>query len=398
MRIFKLKKRLSGDYSFKGHSILGSMCTEPHRLAKRTFKRFLSTNVGDPGLFPNLVELEKEYISGLGSLLSNDEAKGMVVSGGSEANILAMWTAKTIAEKHQRDVIISETCHFSFDKAALLMDLNLIKIPTDKNQKIRMDLVKKAISDNTMAIVGIAGTTGCGVCDPIDELSDLAVEYNTYLHVDAAFGGFVFPFIDNHKPFDFRLPGVKSITMDPHKMGRAVIQAGCIIYKNEAIADSVQIPVSYLSGGKTRSNSILGTRGGASVASAWMVFNYLGLDGYKKGVDKVMETTNWFADEIGQIPELDLIVEPECNVVGICSAGDIDIKQFLHDIRKKGWAVSEWPDYIRITIMPHVKKRHLNKFLKDTRVILEAYRSRVAHYNRDMLTKDKNMGEICPAR
>lgn len=373
MKILKLKKRLSGDHDFKGHTILGSMCTEPHKLAKRTFKRFLSTNVGDPGLFPNLIKLETEYISELGNLLHNNNAKGMVVSGGSEANILAMWSARERVSTDKRDVLIPETCHFSFDKAAMMLGLNLIKIKVDSNHRVRLDLMESAITDKTMAIVGVAGTTGSGACDPIEKLSELAIKYNLYLHVDAAFGGFVFPFLDNPPKFDFTLPGVKSITMDPHKMGRAVIQSGCIIYRNQEVYDSVQVPVGYLSGGKTINNSILGTRSGASIASSWMIFNYLGFDGYKKGVDKLIELTAWFADEVRSIPEINTIIEPECNIVGICSSGKVDVKRLLKDLRKKGWALSEWSDYIRITMMPHVKKSYLKKFLKDIKSILHCY-------------------------
>lgn len=370
MSISRLKKRLSGDHDFRGHTILGSMCSEPHPLAKRTYKRFLSTNVGDPGLFPRLIELEKEFIQQLGQLLSNNNAKGLVISGGSEANILAMWTARSLAPLDVRDVIISESHHFSFDKTAELLGLNLIKIPVGKDHKIRIDLVKLAVTNKTMAIVGIAGTTGLGLCDNITELSDIAVSKNIYLHVDAAFGGFVFPFMENSNTFDFSLPGVMSVTMDPHKMGRAVIQSGCIIYRNKMIADSVQIPVTYLSGGKAINNSILGTRSGASIAAAWMIYNYLGYKGYKKIVDKAMNLTHWFVKEIKSINGLDIKVEPECNIIGICSIGFLPQKDLLKEIRNRGWAVSEWPDYIRITIMPHVTKRSLKKFLRCLRSIM----------------------------
>lgn len=370
MKQSTLKKRLLGDHTFKGETILGSMCTEPHPIAKKTFKKFLSTNIGDPGLFPGLVKLEQEYIGKLGNLLHNNEARGMVVSGGSEANVLAMWTAKERAKKEQRDVILPETCHFSFDKAARMLDLNLIKIPVDQNHKVQVDLVEKAISDHTMAIVGVAGTTGSGACDPIEALSELAVKHNIYLHVDAAFGGFVFPFLEKPPTFDFSLPGVQSMTLDPHKMGRAVIQAGCIIYRNEAIFCSNQIPVTYLSGGKTVHNSILGTRSGAATAAAFMVFEHLGFKGYQKGVQQAMKLTNWFTEEIRSIPELKTIIDPEINIVGIASSSQIDIKKLLADLRKAGWALSEWSDYIRITIMPHVKKRHLKKFIRNIKAIL----------------------------
>ncbi|OQY37651.1 MAG: hypothetical protein B6229_08030, partial [Spirochaetaceae bacterium 4572_7] len=112
-------------------------------------------------------------------------------------------------------------------------------------------------------------------------------------------------------------------------------------------------------------------RSGASIAAAWMVYNYLGFSGYKKGVSKVMNLTKWFVDQIESIPELDIIVKPELNIVGICSSGDVDIKSILSDIREKGWAVSEWSNYIRIVIMPHVTKGSLKKFLKDLKMIVK---------------------------
>ncbi|QEN04664.1 tyrosine decarboxylase MfnA [Thiospirochaeta perfilievii] len=372
MNISRLKKRLSGDHDFKGHTILGSMCTEPHKMAVKTYKRFLSTNVGDPGLFPKLIQLETEYIASLGRLLSNDSAVGSVVSGGSEANILALWSARNRSEKGKREVIISETCHFSFDKAADLLGLQLIKIPVGNDYKIRVDLVEKAITDKSLAIVGIAGTTGLGVCDPIEELSKIAVKNNLYLHVDAAFGGFVFPFIDNSPKFDFSLDGVMSITVDPHKMGRAVIQSGCIIYRNREIAESINIDVTYLSGGRAKNRSVLGTRSGASIAASWMVYNYLGYKGYKKNIDRSMKLTYWFIDEIKKIDGLGVKVQPESNIVGLCASKGLDIKEILFKIRERGWAVSEWPDYIRITFMPHVTKRSLKKFLVDLRSIVQS--------------------------
>lgn len=373
MRISRLKRRLSGDHNFKGHTILGSMCSEPHPVAKKTYKRFLSTNVGDPGLFPNLIQLEKEFISQLGTLLSNPSAVGQVVSGGSEANIMAMWSARNMAPDGARDVIISESHHFSFDKAANLLGLNLIKIPVGSDFRIDSSLIEQHISSNTMAIVGIAGSTGLGLCDDIVTLSDLAIKYDIFLHVDAAFGGFVFPFLEGSRPFDFSLSGVSSITMDPHKMGRAVIQSGCIIFRNNRIAESAETHVSYLSGGRAKNRSVLGTRSGASIAAAWMIYNYLGFGGYKTIVDDAMTLTKWLVDEIKKIDGLDVKVEPESNIVGLCTTGNMDIKDLLQEIRDRGWAVSEWSDYIRITLMPHVTKRTLKKFLNSLRSIMGRY-------------------------
>jgi tyrosine decarboxylase / aspartate 1-decarboxylase len=357
--IIKLIKQLKGDHNFKGNTILGSMCSEPHFVAKFIYRYYISTNVGDPGLFPRLKKLEEKYISQLGELLGNRDAKGMVVTGGSEANILAMWTARNLAKEYQREVIVPESCHFSFEKAAALLNLKLIRIPLNGDFKVRTDLVANAISKNTMAIVGIAGSTPLGVTDDIVTLSNLAIEHNVYLHVDAAFGGFVLPFLNSHPQFDFSLPGVSSITIDPHKMGRSVIQSGCILYRNSDIFDAVQIHVNYLSGGRTVHNTLLGTRSGASIAASWGIYNYLGAKGYKKIVNRAMDLTLWLRDRIKEIDGVDIVAEPELNIIGVTSSRGVDIKIILKRLRLKGWALSEWDNHFRITLMPHVKKTPL---------------------------------------
>ena len=93
------------------------------------------------------------------------------------------------------EIIIPGSAHFSFKKAADMMNLKIIEAKLDENYKIDVDSVKENISDNTVAIVAIAGTTELGLVDPIEELSEIAYENNIYFHVDAAFGGFSIPFL-----------------------------------------------------------------------------------------------------------------------------------------------------------------------------------------------------------
>ena len=118
-----------------------------------------------------------------------------------------------------------------------MLNLKIVEADLDDNFKIDVNSVEENISDKTVAIVGIAGTTELGVIDPIDKLSDIAFENNIYLHVDAAFGGFSIPFLKRlgyeFPDFDFSLPGVCSMTVDPHKMGLAPIPAGGIIFRKE---------------------------------------------------------------------------------------------------------------------------------------------------------------------
>ena len=147
--------------------------------------------MGDPGLFKGTKYIENEVIKSIGELLSISEPYGNIVTGGTEANIMAMRAARNHARKYkgikEGEIIIPDSAHFSFKKAADMMNLKIIEAKLDENYKIDVDSVKENISDNTVAIVAIAGTTELGLVDPIEELSEIAYENNIYFHVDAAF-------------------------------------------------------------------------------------------------------------------------------------------------------------------------------------------------------------------
>ncbi len=172
----QLESRLQGDFTYDSGRIVGSMCTSPHPLARRVYTRFLDKNLGDSRLFPAVAEIEKETIKMLGTLLSNPEASGQIVTGGTEANVLALWTARRLAKKTSCEVIVPASAHCSFDKAADLLGLKIVKARLNDRFQVDVRAVKKAVNPKTIAIVGIAGTTALGAVDPIPELSELALE------------------------------------------------------------------------------------------------------------------------------------------------------------------------------------------------------------------------------
>ena len=229
------------DLKYSGGRILGSMCTEAHPFGKEVYIKFLDSNLGDPGLFKGTKSIEDKTIKIIGKLLNLDNAYGNIVTGGTEANIMAIRAARNHARKYKNiengEIILPRSAHFSFKKAADMMNLKIVEAELDENYKINVESVKNKISPNTVAIVAIAGTTELGLIDPIEEISKIAHDNNIYFHVDAAFGGFSIPFLRNcgydFPEFDFKLPGVSSITVDPHKMGLAPIPAGGIIFRKK---------------------------------------------------------------------------------------------------------------------------------------------------------------------
>ncbi len=370
----KLESELKEDFTYNSGRILGSMCTSPHEFARHVYIKCLEKNLGDPGLFRAAAQLEREAIGMLGSLLSHPNAYGHIVSGGTEANILALWAARNLAKNNRREVVAPVSAHCSFDKAANLLGLKLIKVKLNDRFQIDTEEAGRAVTEKTVAIVGVAGTTGLGVVDPIRELSEIALAHQVYFHVDAAFGGFVLPFLEelgsNVPDFDFRVPGVCSITVDPHKMGLAPIPAGGILFRNEEMMRSISTSVPYLAGGGTEHTTISGTRSGASAIAVWALLTHLGRQGYRGGVGRCMRLTSKLVEGIRRIKGVNVKTNPTLNVVGITS-NDLDIESVAGELRRMGWAVSLFPSYIRVVVMPHVKPSHIEHFLHDLKETVE---------------------------
>ncbi|RLF84715.1 tyrosine decarboxylase MfnA [Thermococci archaeon] len=370
----ELEKRLKIDLTFDSGKILGSMCTYPHLLAQKIIRKYIDRNLGDPGLHRGSKEIEEEAVQMLGELLHLRRVYGNIVSGGTEANILAVRAFRNVSNVEKPELILPESAHFSFLKASDLLKVKLVWAGLNRDYSVNVKDVETKITDNTIGIVGIAGTTGLGVVDDIPALSDIAVDYGVPLHIDAAFGGFVIPFakaLGYELPdFDFRLKGVQSITIDPHKMGMAPIPAGGIVFRKKKYMDAINVLAPYLAGGKIFQATITGTRPGANAIAVWALLKHLGFEGYKNVVKEAMENALWFADQIRRLDGVYLIREPMLNIV---SFGSKRLKKIEAELKAREWGISAHRGYIRIVMMPHVKREHLNNFLKDLGEILRRF-------------------------
>jgi len=191
----ELKKRCAQDKRYEDGKILCSMCTKPHPIAKKAYALFFESNLGDQGLFPAAAQLEREVIDQLASLLNGESAVGFVVSGGTEANLLALQAAKNTAGINRPEVVLPQSAHFSFKKICRFLNLKPVYAPLDSTFRVDVSEAEKLITENTVVLLGTAGTVELGVVDPISALSEVALRHNVHLHVDAAFGGLVIPFI-----------------------------------------------------------------------------------------------------------------------------------------------------------------------------------------------------------
>ncbi|WXG43448.1 MAG: tyrosine decarboxylase MfnA [Promethearchaeati archaeon SRVP18_Atabeyarchaeia-1] len=375
----ELEERTKNDYTHDSGRILGSMISKPHRFASEVYIKYLEKNLGDPGLCPGVAEIEKEAIGLIGSLLHHPNASGNIVTGGTEANLIAMAVARNMREDTRRPTIIMpRSAHVSFDKAASLLCLHKIKVGLNRSFQMNVDELKRSITGDTVAIVAVAGTTVLGVVDPIEEISEIAEDKGIFMHVDAAFGGFVLPFLRelgyDTPDFDFRLKGVSSMTIDPHKMGFCPIPAGGILFRKRSYIKYNGVKVPYLAGGIATQGTIVGTRSGASACAVWALLKHLGRQGFMDAVKHCMELTNYLVDRIKNLKGVQLTTQPTLNMIGIKS-NQYSIKSIWKRLRERKWAVGGLKESLRIVILPHIEREHVDAFLNDLQAILEELRS-----------------------
>ena len=361
----ELRLILGEDAKYEDGKILCSMCTNPQPIAKIAHQMFLCSNLGDPGLFAGSRRLEQDVVGKLASLLNGKNSVGSIVSGGTEANLLALLAARNNSGVSNPEVILPESAHFSLDKICNLLNLKPVHAELNADFRVKPDSVERCITENTVAIVGTAGTAELGAVDPIGELSEIALAHRVYLHVDAAFGGLVIPFLKpkerNALAFDFSLEGVKSVTVDPHKMGMSTVPAGGILFRDKTFLEHIRTETPYLT--EAAQYTFVGTRSAASVAATWAVFESLGREGFRKTVRRCMALTKLLSKGVEALG-LKLVAQPTMNIMAFRSSNS---KKTAETLRKRGWFVSYVSrlDCVRIVVMPHLRRKHVQAFLTD---------------------------------
>ncbi|USZ71703.1 tyrosine decarboxylase MfnA [Natronosalvus halobius] len=335
--------------------VLSSMCTEPHPVAREAAVRFLATNPGDPGTYPQVSELEREAVSRLGDVAGLANASGYIASGGTEANLQAVRIARERADGDRPNVVMSESAHFSFRKAANVLEVDLRVVPTDDDHRADLEAVRQAVDEETALVVGVAGSTEYGRVDPIPELGVIARTVDALFHVDAAWGGFVLPFTDYK--WNFAHASADTMTIDPHKMGQAAVPAGGLLVQDETLLDELAVDTPYLE--TTSQATLTGTRSGAGVASTVATLEELWPGGYAAQYERSQANAEWLADELEALGYD--VVEPTLPLV----AADVSTPTF-DALREAGWRISRTGSgELRVVCMPHVTRKMLEAFLAD---------------------------------
>ncbi|NGM69625.1 tyrosine decarboxylase MfnA [Natronolimnobius sp. AArcel1] len=335
--------------------VLSSMCTEPHPVAREAAERFLATNPGDPGTYPTIAALEDDAIAMLGEIAGLENPAGYVASGGTEANIQAVRIARERAETRRPNIVMPESAHFSFQKAADVLGVDLRIVPVDEQYRADLEAVRASVDSETALVVGVAGTTEYGRVDPIPELATIAHAADALCHVDAAWGGFVLPFTDDE--WHFGHADIDTMAIDPHKMGQAAVPAGGLLVRDERLLDELAIDTPYLE--STSQATLTGTRSGAGVASAVAAMEELWPSGYRSQYVRSQNNAEWLADALEKRGYS--VIEPTLPLV----AADLPRSTF-DALRARGWRISRTATgELRIVCMPHVTREMLASFISD---------------------------------
>lgn len=262
--------------------VLNSICTEPHPLGVEMASATAHTNLGDVRIFRGTKRIERKVVESLLDLLGNPAGRELV-SGGTEANLIAMLVARESARARGRltdrpEVVVSSTVHFSFTKVFGLLGLTPVVVPVDDTLRLPAGEVARRIGEHTVAVVATAGSSEFGVVDAVDEIGPVVAGRGVHLHVDAATGGFIIPFareLGHDLPqFDFTVDGVDSITIDPHKYGLANVPAGAILFRGAQDAGRFAVDSFFID--TPVHHTFLGTRPGSAAVSTYAVLEHLG--------------------------------------------------------------------------------------------------------------------------
>lgn len=298
-------------------------------------------------IWPSTIKFEAEIVAMtarmLGSERTDDPVCGTVSSGGTESILLAMKTYRDWARATKGitapEIIAPVTAHAAFDKAAQYFGLRLIRTPLDADYAADVAAVEAAITPNTVAMIGSAPSFPHGVVDPIEALSELARARGIGFHTDGCLGGFLLPWAERLgfpvPAFDFRLPGVTSISADTHKFGYAAKGSSVVLYRTPDLRRYQYYATADWPGGLYFSPTFAGSRPGALSAVCWAAMMSIGEQGYLQAAKRILETTAWLREGVAGIPGLHLIGR-SLFIVAFASH-EVDVYAVLDALAKKQW-------------------------------------------------------------
>jgi sphinganine-1-phosphate aldolase len=338
-------------------------------------------------LWPSGAKFEAEIASMTAAMLGGDavasdgptrQIVGTVTSGGTESILLAMKAyrdrarAKAWGRITRPEVVAPATAHVAFDKAAQYFRIKLVRVPVGADYRADVSAMRRAVTRNTVALVGSAPTFPHGVIDPIEDLAAVAADRGIGFHTDACLGGFVLPWARrlgyDVPAFDFHVPGVTSMSADTHKFGYAAKGTSVVLYRGAELRSHQYFTATEWPGGLYFSPTLAGSRPGALSAACWAAMVATGEDGYLEATRRVLETGAAIRDGIAAIPQLRVLGDPLWIVA--FASDTVDVYRVLEHMTRRDWSLNglHRPAAVHLCVtLPHTRPGVAERFLTDLR-------------------------------
>lgn len=299
---------------------------EHYEFLNEVFGHYSHANVLQRDMYPSATRFEGEIIAMTADMLHADAVEGNTVcgvltSGGTESLMNPLLVYREWGRERgitRPNIVMPVTAHPAFNKGAHYFDIEMRTAPVTDQYDADVDAMRALIDENTVAIIGSAGTYPHGIVDPIEALSNLALEHGVNLHVDGCLGGFILAWgqdLGHPVPtFDFRLPGVTSISADTHKYGFGLKGSSVLLYRTPELRRLQYFIKPGWPGGFYTSPGMSGSRSGGIIASAWAAMVSYGREGYRSMASDIFDTAAALVSAIESFPELRVLGRPFFNV------------------------------------------------------------------------------------
>ena len=331
---------------------------------KEAFGLFAHQNALQRDMCPSATRFEGEIIAMALDLmhagdLNGAEPAGMVTSGGSASIAQAVLAyreqGREVRGIARPNLVKPETAHPAFDKACHLFGVEMRRAEINpETTLVRPETVAELIDDQTVAIVGSAGNYGYGTIDPIAELGELASEREVGMHVDGCLGGYLLPFGEQLglpiQPFDFRVPGVTTISADTHKYGYGLKGTSTLLFRDRELRNRCYFFMPDWSGGKYFSPGIEGSRSDGLLAATWASLVSIGREGYRTYAKRIFDTAATMQEAVRSHPELRIMGEP--TFLFAFTSDEFDIYHVNDEMKRRGWRLNglQYPNALHMAV------------------------------------------------
>jgi glutamate/tyrosine decarboxylase-like PLP-dependent enzyme len=347
-------------------------------VAEWAYRSLFRLSTHHPEVFPSVQTLERQVVAMAADLFNANQAIGNVTSGGTESLVLALKAARDRGRVERGitapEAVVPLSAYPAFAKAGDLLGVKVKRVALDPQFGPDLHAVRSAITANTVFMAGSVPTITHGVIDPVAEMAAMAAEQGIHFHVDASLGGFQLPFLRKlgHRvpEFDFRIPGVASLSADLHKYAYVPMGASVLLYRDTSAYVYQPFNVPNWTGGTYSTPGLLGSRSAGGIAASWAVMRYLGEQGYVELTRLLWETTQHLAQGIARLPGLRLVADPQTAVL-VFGSNTVDMARLQQAMESRGWSGRPQadPPSIRLLVAPY-HSRLADAYLEDLRVAL----------------------------